>query len=609
MREFIGKTMALARPYRGRLALGVLFGILAGLASPLLILSIKLVFDVVFPGADQTELEKWQEALKNAPIFIQKLAAAMNDWLHSTHDRPSNGVILLAISTVPLAMLLRGVFGYLNSYFLQWVGVRAVTDLRKQLFAHLNSLSLSFFHQTSTGELMSRISNDTSVLQGAITNNVAVLAKEPVTVISVLCYLFWKQPHLTVLVVLVFPICMVPLTVYARKVRKGSAAIQEQYVELSKIMHETFTGNRVIKAYNLEAAVEKQFSTSATGFIHHFMRVVRSLELPGPMIEFVGSVGVAFILIYVAFWSKVQMKQSDFLAFIIAIFTLYQPIKALTRLYHSMVQARASSERVFELLATKSTVAEPANPVPLKAAGADIHFDQLTFGYGEKTVLQDIRLTVRAGTLVALVGHTGSGKTTLTNLLLRFYDPNQGTIRIGDTDIRQVSLHDLRGQMAVVTQETILFNDTIRNNIALGRPGATEAEIVAAAKHANAHEFIIERPAGYDAQIGEKGGGLSGGQRQRLAIARAIVKDAPILLLDEATNALDTEMERAVQVALDELMKGRTTICIAHRLSTTQHANLIVVLDQGRIVETGTHAELFALGGIYHKLYSLQFPP
>jgi subfamily B ATP-binding cassette protein MsbA len=286
---------------------------------------------------------------------------------------------------------------------------------------------------------------------------------------------------------------------------------------------------------------------------------------------------------------------------------MYGPMKNLTRLHQQLTQARAASERVFELLATKNSVPEPAAPKMLHASNADIEIQNLDFNYGEKPVLRNINLTVKAGQLVALVGASGSGKTTLANLLLRFYDPVRGMVKIGGVDLRDVSTRDLRNQIAVVAQENILFNDTIRRNIELGRLGATNDEIVAAARHAYAYEFITQKPEGFDAVIGEKGVSLSGGQRQRLAIARAVLKNAPILILDEATSALDTESERAVQAALDELMKGRTTICIAHRLSTILHADMIVVLDQGRIVETGRHDELVKRGSIYQKLYELQF--
>jgi subfamily B ATP-binding cassette protein MsbA len=325
------------------------------------------------------------------------------------------------------------------------------------------------------------------------------------------------------------------------------------------------------------------------------------------MLEFVGSIGLALVLVYLSQRSGVRTTSADFLALLLAIYSMYRPLKSLTRLHNQLHQARAASERVFELLATPSDLPEPTQPKPCRAAGASVQFDHVDFAYGEKPVLRDVHLTIQPGTMVALVGLSGSGKTTLTNLLLRFYDPQGGAVRIGSTDIREFATRDLRSQIALVTQETILFHDTIRRNIELGRPGATEAEIEAAARHANAHEFIRQRPDGYNTLVGERGVTLSGGQRQRIAIARAILRNAPILVLDEATSSLDTESERAVQTALEALMEGRTTICIAHRLSTIQGADQIVVLDQGRIVETGTHKELLQRGGVYSRLHALQF--
>jgi subfamily B ATP-binding cassette protein MsbA len=286
---------------------------------------------------------------------------------------------------------------------------------------------------------------------------------------------------------------------------------------------------------------------------------------------------------------------------------MYRPIKNLVRLHSQLEAARSASARVFQVLEIKPDIVDPPAPVPLHARNADIVYDIPHFSYGDKNVLHDIHLTVKGGLMVALVGSSGSGKTTLTNLLLRFYDPQKGSVRISGTNIRDVAMKDLRSQIGVVTQETLLFNDTVRNNIAMGRPGASHAEVESAARHAHAHDFIMEKKGGYDFVIGERGNLFSGGQRQRLAIARAILKNAPILILDEATSSLDTESERAIQAALDGLMQGRTTICIAHRLSTIQRADLIVVMDKGRIVEEGKHSELIKNGGIYRHLYELQF--
>ena len=514
-------------------------------------------------------------------------------------------VKILVILLVPLMFILRGLLSYLNVYCLQWVAIRAITDLRTRLFAHLQNLSVGFFVQSRTGDLMSRINSDTSALQNTITAPLAVVVKDPVTVMGCLIVLLNLDAKLMLVISLVFPICLIPIIIYSRKVRKSSAVIQNSYSELSTVMHESFTGNRIIKAYNLEEKAVQQFKEVSQRFVSHRMRIIRSEEIPGPLIEFFASVGVALLFLYFAF--QPSSHAVKFVPFAIGVFFMYRPIKNIIRLQSQLQQARAASQRVFDLLAMQNSVCEPAQPVPLHAAGAAVCFDHVCFSYGDKEVLKDIQLTVPAGRMVALVGASGSGKTTLSNLLLRFYDPTRGTIRIGGVDIREVTTRDLRSQIAVVTQEIILFNDTVSRNIELGRPGATREEIIAAARHANAHNFIMESPNGYDTVIGEKGVMFSGGQRQRLAIARAVLRNAPILILDEATSSLDTESERAVQAALEKLMKGRTTICIAHRLSTILTPTLIVVLDQGRIVETGHHDELVRRGGVYQKLYELQF--
>jgi len=514
------------------------------------------------------------------------------------------------IAAIPFIMLLRGIFGYLDVYCLQWVTTRAVTDLRTRLFSHLLDLSAGFYTENSSGQLMSNVMNDTGALQGILASATRVIVSDPVTLVSVLGMMLWKQPMLTIIVMSVLPLAVIPIVIYGRKVRQSSRATQLQSGDLTQIMIESFTGHRVIKAYGLESVVAGQFHSTARKSIGDYMRMVRAAEIPGPLIEFFGSCGVALVLVYLILQAKshpgTQPSSTDFIQLIGSVFIIYAPMKNLTRLQNQVIQARASSERVFALLATKNAVPEPASPRPLKS-GEEIYFDNVSFAYGKKTVLNDINLHIKPGQLVALVGASGAGNTTLSNLLLRFYDPQNGAVRIGGVDIREASTADLRKQIAVVAQETILFNETIRRNIELGRPGATDEEIIAAAKHAHAHQFIMEKPGGYNTVIGEKGVLLSGGQRQRIAIARAVLKNAPILILDEATNALDTESERAVQSALDQLMKGRTTLCIAHRFSTILHADLIVVMEQGRIIETGRHDDLMNHGGVYQKLYEMQF--
>jgi subfamily B ATP-binding cassette protein MsbA len=604
MLDFIRKLMVLARPYRGRLVLGIFFGILSGLSQPALTVVISLAISVIFPSADAVSpLEK----IKDAPPWLQSIIHHISGWLPAMDSPETVSGIILVISLIPLVMLLRGVFTYLNHYLMQWVGIRAVNDLRKNLFRHLLYQSMSFFHKGSTGEMMSRVFNDTTTIQTMFSTSLSVIFRDPVQVLSLAAVLLYRYPGMTSVTLLVLPVCLAPIIIYTRKVRKASKAMQSCFAELTNQMHESFTGQRIIKAYNLEETVVDRFYRKSGEVVRQFMRIARSSEIPGPFIEFMAAVGISIILFYLKVIAHSKMTADEFTQFVLSVYLMYQPIKALSKLYAQMEQARAATFRIYELMETRSEIVEPAQPVSLQANRAEIHFDGVDFDYGEKPVLRDIQLKIQPGQQVALVGASGSGKSTITHLLLRFYDPIKGSIKIGNIDLRQASLRDLRNQMAIVTQETILFNDTILNNILLGRPGATRSEVEAAARQAHAHEFIMEKPQGYDSLIGEKGLLLSGGQRQRLAIARAILKNAPILILDEATSALDTESERAVQDALDELMVGRTSLCIAHRLSTIFKADMIVVLDQGRIVETGRHEELLSKNGHYSKLYQLQF--
>jgi ATP-binding cassette, subfamily B, bacterial MsbA len=584
--------------------LGFLCGAIFAMSNGVLILVIKLVVNVVFNGDAAGSVAV---ILQKAPSFARPMIEQLIAWLPALSTPKSTMGLVLVISTVPAVMLVRNVFGYLNAYLMGWAALRAVADLRTALFGHLQSLSLAFFSQARTGDLISRINSDTHVLQGIIRESVSSMVRDPITVVVLMSISFWQQPSLTLVSIIVLPACLVPITIYGRKARKSARKMQTHMAEWTSLMHEAFTGNRIIKAYNLEATVLDQFRATTRSYVNQVMRVVRANEIPGQFTEFLASVGISLVFLYVIFFTdRSQASAGDFVGFVLSIVIMYQPIKALTRLHNQINQAAASSQRVFELLDTVNDVVDPPSPVPLKAVQADIHFENVQFKYGAKPVLRGINLTVKAGQMVALVGASGSGKTTLANLLLRFYDPQGGVVRIGSTDIRQVRLKDLRQQIALVAQETILFNESIRQNIAVGRPGASDSEIEAAARHAHAHEFIMERPENYATVVGEKGFSLSGGQKQRIAIARALLRNAPILVLDEATSALDSESERVVQAGLEELMQGRTTICIAHRLSTVQKADVIVVLEEGSIAEQGTHDSLMQAQGLYWKLNQLQ---
>jgi len=603
MIDFLRSVWNFVHPYRVRFFVGLLCGVLYGVTNGILLGVVQVVLDLFFNGAT-----KFHEKLEKAPHWIQPLT----HWLASALPEfraPSSelGWVLVA-GAIPAIMVLRITLAYLNIYLTNWAAMHAIADVRTKLFAHLQNLSLGFFNRSSTGDLIARITNDTGVLSSIIGGAFVSVIKEPVTIISLVGYQIFIQPKLTFISFIIFPVCLIPAIIFGRKVRKSARAVQEYNADLSNLMHESFTGNRVIKAYNLEDSVIAEFKSTTRKYVSQVLRVVRANEIPGQLVELFAGIGIGLVFLYVHHLPIDQRpSQGDFTAFILGVVLIYPPIKAVTRLHNQIHQARAASERVFELLATTNSVPEPVAPKMLHADHADIEFKNIHFAYGEKPVLHGINLSVKSGQLVALVGASGSGKTTLANLLLRFYDPTKGVITIGGVDLREVTTRDLRNQIAVVAQENILFNDTIRRNIELGRLGATSDEIITAARHAFAYDFIMQKEGGFNSVIGEKGVSLSGGQRQRIAIARAVLRNAPILVLDEATSALDTESERAVQAALDELMKGRTTICIAHRLSTILHADMIVVMDQGRIVETGTHAELSQHGGVYQKLYELQF--
>ena len=432
----------------------------------------------------------------------------------------------------------------------------------------------------------------------------SIIAKEPMTIVAMIIYILTLDPILALISIVLFPICILPVLMFGKKVRRYARESQQRIADLVSIIQENVACVRIVKAFGMEEYEQKRFHEQNATFFNRIMKVTRARASIEPIIVFITTIGVCFLLLYVR---SVQMSAGEFITFAGAMVMLYTPVKKLSRVHLQIEQAAASAERIFEVLDAPGQVVDRADAVACDQPIERISFDGVGFQYEQKPVLEDIKLDIPAGTRVAIVGGSGAGKTTLVSLLPRFYDPVSGAVRFNGRDIREFTLSSLRRQIGLVTQDTVLFNDTVAHNIAYGTEGMSREDIIAAATKANAHDFISVMEEGYDTVIGELGSRLSGGQRQRLAIARAMLRNPPIMLLDEATSALDTESERLVQAALNELMKNRTVFAIAHRLSTVINSDLILVMDKGRVAESGNHESLLALGGLYKKLYDLQF--
>ena len=504
--------------------------------------------------------------------------------------------------------LLRGIGMYGHAYLMNYVGESVIRRLRNSLYDHIQDLPISFFHKEKTGALMSRITNDVGVIKGMVSTAVTGALKDTFTILGLTIVIFYRDWKMALFAFIVLPIAFIPVVKFGRRVRKISTGCQEMIADLSSFLHETFAGNKIVKTFGMEPYEKRRFHEKTLNLFKLEMKAVIAKSLSSPIMEFLGGLGIAFIIWYGG--SKVISGTSTpgtFFSFMAAVIMLYDPVKKLSGLNNAIQQGLAASDRVFDIIDRKSEIAEPNNPVEIQSNPHRVIFDNVFFKYDKEMVLKNIRLDVKAGEILALVGMSGGGKTSLVNLIPRFYDVSRGAILVDGIDIRKASISSLRKQIAIVTQEPILFNDTIRDNIAYGNQKATDEDIERTAKAAYAYNFIQGFPDKFDTKIGELGSRLSGGEKQRICIARALLKDAPILILDEATSSLDTESEILVQKALENLMKGRTTFVIAHRLSTIGYANRIVVIINGLIVEEGKHEELLALQGEYYKLYQSQF--
>ncbi len=570
-RTTLRRLFRYATPYRGRLAWAVVGMIVYAVGSAGLAWLIKPIFDSVLPKQEEVALIAW-------------------------------GIVGV--------YLLKGIGSYVSSYLMADVGQRVVMDLRNDLYRHILGQSAGFFAHGATGRLLSRINNDVGQVQQAVSETAGDLARETLSLVGFAALLMYYDARLMLVCMTGAPLIVYPLIRLGQRVRRTTRRSQEALEQLSHLSSEAFTGHRIVKAFGMEKHEADKFTRAGHQLFRTNMKVTAALATLPPLMELLGGFGMAAALVYgSAQIADNRLTTGQFALFISTLFLMYGPAKKLSRVNANLQQAIAASERIFELLDTRSEVKELPGAGPLAPFQRLIEFKDVGFGYddGPGTILRNVSFPVRAGEMVAIVGRSGAGKTTLVNLLPRFYDVSAGTILIDGVDIREVTLTSLRKQIGIVTQDTVLFDDSIATNIAYGSPKATPQEIEAAARVANAHDFIAALPRAYETMIGERGQRLSGGLRQRVAIARALLKNAPILVLDEATSALDTESELLVQEALANLMLNRTSFVIAHRLSTIRRADAIIVLERGRVVEIGRHDELLARpDGTYATLYQLQ---
>jgi len=610
------RILTYVKPYWKHLSLSVIFTILFAILNGASVYLTIPLLDTLFQESNRqvvTQTTPFDTTTGILPGWLQKiehdLSSAFNAFVFSGSKLDALFKICMLVL---IAFLAKNIFGYLQAYFLAYVEQGTMKDLRNAAYTHLHELPMSYFKKERVGNLISRITNDVNIVQASISAAFLNLIREPLTIIVFLLIALSISWQLTLLAFVILPFSMIIIAWIGLKLRKQSAVIQAKMADITSILQETISGVKIVKAFGMENYENQKFKKETQSFFRMMLKIVRIRNSSSPITEFL-SVIVGVVIIYfggVLVLQENTLKASEFLGFLFAIFQLMPPIKELSSVNNRIQESSAAGDRIFEILDTHPIIKNETGAVPLTDFNNKVKFENVNFKYDDSDdyVLQNINFEVSKGEVIALVGPSGGGKSTLVDLIPRFYDPTNGRITIDEVDIKKFTLDTLRSKMGIVTQETFLFNESMKNNIAYGLTNYPLERVIEAAKTANAHNFILQMPQGYDTIIGERGVKLSGGQRQRISIARALLKDPEIMIFDEATSALDNESELLVQEAIERMMKNRTTFVIAHRLSTIRNATKIIVLDKGRIIQTGRHDDLLRdTSGLYFKLYEMQF--
>lgn len=589
-----------AIPYIFFTLISVVFGTLnLALVAPLLTTLFGINQNPDAPAAVPVKPDSYFDVFKTMNYYAAKANATVG--LQTT--------LLWVCGVIVLSVLISNIFKYLSEKTMENLRIHTLLNLRKSVFDNVMNLDLSYFNNERKGDIMSKVSSDVQTVQFSVTGTLQVIFKEPLTLLTYLVMLFLISYKLTLFSMLVIPVAGWLISRIVKRLKQQATESHETYGNMISYLDEALSGIRIIKAFNATPYIKERFNNENKTYSRIIRAMAKRIQLASPVSEFMGVLMVAGIVYYggtlIAGGSQ-ELNPAEFIAYIAIFSQIMRPAKAISQSFSSIHSGIAAGERVLNLIDTKPSIVNAPDAKPIKEFRDQIEFRDVTFGYQERTVLDRVNFSIPKGKSVALVGPSGGGKSTLMDLIPRFIEPRSGEIRIDGHNIKEYTMESVRDLMGIVNQDTILFNDTIFNNIAFGNLAATQEEVEAAARIANAHEFILASDNGYQTRIGDRGVKLSGGQRQRICIARAVLRNPPLMLLDEATSALDTESERLVQDALNNLMKNRTSVIIAHRLSTIQSADLIIVLEQGRIVETGTHIELLAKNGLYRKLIEMQ---